>query len=201
VTDGKPSIPKSLAQSPLYASYVKKQPKPDGVLKADEYFSRRIISQDSNGYYIGGMPSAVSFSWDEKNLYICFQVIHFRTMVPSQGVVWGKDDGVRFNVNGVEFEAYAGGKVFQIRNGKREEMNNSYAGKGPTGMGASWVVECAVPFELAGIVPEKGKELKFNAAIYQSAYNEYRYYQSSAPIKVKGKEQIAPEPLIILSKD
>jgi hypothetical protein len=201
VSDGKPFIPKSQAQRPYSIKRVKSSPKQDGVSKDGEYSLRRIISQDANGYYIGGMPSAVSASWDEKNLYLYFQIIHFRTMVPSSGDVWGKDDGVRFTVNGKTFEGFAGGKVYMIKDGIRIPLKNSYAGKGPTGMGSSWAVECALPFEDLDTKPMKESQIEFNAVIYQSAYNEYRWYQSKAPIKVKGKEQIAPEPLIKLESN
>jgi hypothetical protein len=201
ITDGKPFIPKSLAQKPFSIKYVKTPSKLDGKMKDGEYSPRRIMSQDNNGYYIGGMPSSVSASWDEKNLYLYFQIIHFRSMTPSSGDVWGKDDGVRFTVNGIDFEGYAGGKTYMVKEGKRIALENAYAGKGPTGMGSSWVVECAIPFEKISFEPEKEKELKFNAVIYQSAYNEYRWYQSKAPIKVKGKEKIAPEPILSLNKD
>lgn len=201
ISDGKPFVPKSQAQHPLPCQFVEKAPKPDGIQRGGEYSLRRLISQDADGYYIGGMPSAVSGSWDENNLYLYFQVIHFTEMVPRKGDEWGKDDGVRFTVNGVTFEGFAGGALYRLDNGKRIPLENSYAGKGPKGMGSSWVVECALPFSMLGFEPGKDKTIGFNAEVYQSAYDEYRYYQSKAPIKVKGKLKIADTPLLKLTKD
>ena len=154
--------------------------KADGTLADGEYGSDCKLDRDAHGVYLGAAPTTVRVSRDDRALYVAFKTADFWTTPLSCGETEGRDESIRFTLNGRAFVAFYSGKVYALgADGSRTPLADAFCGEIRGGMARLHAVECRIPFAQLGVEPKPGAKVSFNASRYTSFYRETRWY--SAP--------------------
>jgi hypothetical protein len=143
----------------------------------------RVVDRGPSRWEASGAPAFVSFSYDDKCLYVAVKAVLFDIAKLRKGSIWGQDDGAEICIAGDKgafvIRGFANGTAQSVTDGGASAEAAARLGstvrfvaktygrfKGDWKSG--WRGEWAIPLDALGIKPSPGLKVGFNIGIYRA---------------------------------
>jgi hypothetical protein len=181
IDDAMPPVPPITRRTaPVIVSRITRPPVLDGEIGWDEWPVPMVnLDRQSTRASASGAPVFAKLAYDDRFLYVAFNVAMFEVSKLHKGQVWGKDDGAEISIAGQSgtyvIRGFADGSVTSAIDGglsasdaARVAKSVQFAAKSfGTAMGG-WRGELAIPLEALGLKAAPGLKVAFNLDIFRA---------------------------------